>query len=432
MAKSILNIRKVAAVWATVLLLSVPCLYAAAGQGAAFRTGVVAKADTVSADTAAVDTAGYEDEGLWPLNVQSRLDVLLQDYMFETSAVGLMVYDLTADSVIYKYNEKQLMRPASSLKMMVAVAALDRLGSDYRYNTRLYVDGTVDGNVLNGNLYCRGGFDPVFNLSDLDEFVDSVRSLGVDTLRGNLYADLSMKDGDRLGEGWCWDDDNPVLTPLLLSGKDEFMEKFVARLRSAGIVVEGDTREDGVPQDARVLCTVTHRVSDVLPRMMKESDNLYSESLFYLLASSASGRAHVTAKQGRREMNKLVERLGFEPSKYYIADGSGLSLYNYVSPELEVAFLRHAYSRDYIYVPLYASMPIAGMDGTLDDRMRRGHARGNVHAKTGTVTGVSALAGYCTAANGHALCFSIINMGIRRAAIGRRFQDKVCEALCRP
>ena len=83
-------------------------------------------------------------------------------------------------------------------------------------------------------------------------------------------------------------------------------------------------------------------------------------------------------------------------------------------------------------MPLYASMPIAGIDGTLDDRMRRGHAHGNVHAKTGTVTGVSALAGYCTAANGHKLCFSIINMGIRRSATGRRFQDRVCEALCRP
>ena len=262
MAKSILNIRKVAAVWATVLLLSVPCLYAAAGQGTAFRTGVVAKADTVSADTVAADTVGYEDEGLWPLNVQSRLDVLLQADMFETSTVGLMVYDLTADSVIYKYNEKQLMRPASSLKMMVAVAALDRLGSDYRYNTRLYVDGEVDGNVFCGDLYCRGGFDPVFNLSDLDEFVDSVLALGVDTLRGHLYADLSMKDADRLGEGWCWDDDNPVLTPLLLSGKDEFMEKFAARLRGAGLVWEGEVKESRVPQGARMLCSVTHRVSD--------------------------------------------------------------------------------------------------------------------------------------------------------------------------
>lgn len=77
-------------------------------------------------------------------------------------------------------------------------------------------------------------------------------------------------------------------------------------------------------------------------------------------------------------------------------------------------------------------MPVAGVDGTLDDRMQRGYARGNVHAKTGTVTGVSALAGYCTAANGHVLCFSIINMGIRHSSSGRRFQDRVCEALCRP
>ena len=56
----------------------------------------------------------------------------------------------------------------------------------------------------------------------------------------------------------------------------------------------------------------------------------------------------------------------------------------------------------------------------------------NVTAKTGTVTGVSALAGYCTAANGHYLCFSIINNGIRKAQTGRTFQDRVCEALCTP
>ena len=57
---------------------------------------------------------------------------------------------------------------------------------------------------------------------------------------------------------------------------------------------------------------------------------------------------------------------------------------------------------------------------------------GNVRAKTGTVTGVSSLAGYCTAANGHELCFAIINQGIMHNNTGRHFQDRICMALCQP
>lgn len=386
----------------------------------------------ITADAAPQDTAGAEAEAAWPENVRLRIDALLDADMFRTSTVGMMIYDITADSVIYKYNESQLMRPASTLKMMVAVAALDRLGGGYRYATELFYTGQIESRVLDGDLYCRGGFDPVFGRDDLNAFVDSVKALGIDTVRGNLYADLSMKDSDRLGEGWCWDDDNPVLSPLLISGKDEFLERFKDALNRADIVVEGGLKEDRVPRGAVPLCVVRRPIDDILPRMMKKSDNLYSESLFYQLAASAGSSAPATAKHGRRMVNRLIERLGFRPSDYYIADGSGLSLYNYVSPELEVAFLRYAYSENSIHAHLYDAMPIAGVDGTLDDRMRRGYAHGNVRAKTGTVAGVSSLAGYCMAANGHVLCFSIINMGIRKAAIGRHFQDRVCEALCRP
>ena len=166
-------------------------------------------------------------------------------------------------------------------------------------------------------------------------------------------------------------------------------------------------------------------------RMMKKSDNLFAESMFYQLAASG-GTKRASAKNGRQQVNKLISKLGFRDSDYYIADGSGLSLYNYVSPELEVAFLKYAYRNENIYIHLLPAMPVAGVDGTLASRMNSGFAHQNVKAKTGTVTGVSALTGYCTAANGHLLCFSIINMGIRKAATGRRFQDRVCQALCEP
>ena len=73
---------------------------------------------------------------------------------------------------------------------------------------------------------------------------------------------------------------------------------------------------------------------------------------------------------------------------------------------------------------------MAAHDGTLRKRMKGTCAAGNVQAKTGTVEGVSTLSGYCTAGNGHRLCFSIMNQGIRHTSTGRNFQDRVCRVLC--
>jgi len=421
---------------AVAALLSVANMLAANGARCAFHAADDDPADSVTADTIDSDTVFTEEDSTaevstlpWPQNVQARLGKLLENKIFETSTVGMQVYDLTADSALFSHNAKQLMRPASTLKMMVAVAALDRLGRGYRYRTTMETTAEQDSNVLRGDLYFRGGFDPMIDNGDLDTFVDSLRALGVDTLRGNIYSDLTMKDTDRLGEGWCWDDDNPVLSPLLAGRKDEFAERFLLRMMKAGIVFEGRLRQAETPQHARTLCAIERPITDVMRRMLKESDNLYSESVFYHLAATAGGTA--TARKGRGRMNRLISQLGFKPNKYYIADGSGLSLYNYVSPELEVAFLRHAYRNDSIYSTLLSLLPVAGEDGTLSKRMRHSAARGNVRAKTGTVQGVSSLAGYCTAANGHLLCFSIINMGIRYTSSGRNFQDRVCNALCR-
>ena len=164
--------------------------------------------------------------------------------------------------------------------------------------------------------------------------------------------------------------------------------------------------------------------------MMKESDNLYAESVFYQLGRNANGNP-ATAKSSAEKVKDLIKRIGLDASQYSIADGSGLSLYNYVSAELEVMVLRHAARNEWIDIHLRPSLPIAGEDGTLKRRMVGTSAQGNVRAKTGSLRGVSSLAGYCTAANGHRLCFSIINQGVRSTKHGRDFQDKVCEILTR-
>lgn len=389
--------------------------------------------DTIAiADSAYADTLMARIDSLpWPQNVRAGIDRLLQDDMFQTSQVGMMIYDLDADSVIYKHNERHLMRPASTMKVITAITALDRLGGGYQFKTELCYTGKVDSTTLRGDVYCVGGFDPRFNSDDMRAFAEALRKMGIDTICGNVYADRSMKDDDLLGEGWCWDDDNPVLSPLVYQRKDQFMEKFVSALSKTGIYLVGGIGDKRKPQEANCIITRFHTIDQILMRMLKQSDNLYAESMYYQIAASTGNRP-ATAKSARAVEQQLIDKLGLDGSRYRLADGSGLSLYNYVSPELEIRFLRYAYENNSIYNHLLPALPIAGVDGTLKSRMRSQFTRANVKAKTGTVEGVSSLCGYLTAANGHRICFSIINQGVMHSKNGRHFQDKVCLLLCRP
>ncbi len=388
---------------------------------------VCLNAQTVQQVTADGDTIGVALP--WPQNIQYRLDSLLQSRIFETSIVGMMVYDLTADSVLYKVNERQALRPASTMKVVTAVAALDRLGGSHQFLTKLYYTGEVQDSTLYGDLYCVGGFDPAFNSDDMRAFIESVQQMGIDTIRGRIVADRTMKDGDLFGEGWCWDDDNPKISPLSLGRDIDFLERFVKELSNEGIVLDIRLSEGSLPSEARILCSRFHTMDQILQRMMKMSDNFYAEAMFYQIASS-TGRRPAKAKDAASVIKQLIQKVGNGKNPYRIADGSGLSLYNYVTPELETRLLRYAYRNKNIYEHLLPSLPIAGWDGTLKTRMKGTAAEGNVKAKTGTVTGASALAGYCTAANGHQLCFSMINQGIMNSETGRNFQDRVCNALC--
>jgi len=396
----------------------------------------LAGADVLINDTFDTDsltpTSLPTDSLPWPLNVQARIDSLLQSSIFETSTVGLMVYDLTADSALYLHHHQQLLRPASTMKLLTAVTAIDRLGGSYQLRTSLYYKGTIDNRTLCGDLICVGGMDPRFNSDDMRAFVESLQRMGIDTLRGRIVADCSMKDTLRWGEGWCWDDDNPTLSPLLIGKKANFTERLLKELTDQGIVLSGVVTTYGArPVDAKFICSRTHTIDQILGRMMKESDNLYAEAMFYQIAA-ATGNRPATAKHARTLMQQLIRQMGLNPKGYRMADGSGLSLYNYLSAELLVRLLRYAWHNQQVYDLLQPSLPIAGEDGTLKKRMKSPFTSGNVRAKTGTVTGVSSLAGYCTAANGHELCFAIINQGIMHNNTGRHFQDRICMALCQP
>ncbi len=209
-----------------------------------------------------------------------------------------------------------------------------------------------------------------------------------------------------------------------------FMHTFWERLRAKGIVVPESYGFTELPSDgAEQMARWETPVQKVLNQLMKESDNLNAEAMLCRIASQATGKKRVTAEDGIVEIMKLVRNLGHDPKDYKIADGCGLSNYNYLSPALLVDFLKYAYSQSDVFQKLYKSLPVAGIDGTLKNRMKNTSAFRNVHAKTGSFTAINALAGYLKMKNGHTLAFAIMNQNVLSAAKARAFQDKVCEVI---
>ena len=375
-------------------------------------------------------TSMVQAQQTWRQRVTNRLDSLMKDELLESAQIGMMVWDLTDDRMLFQKNPRYLMRTASTMKALTAITALDCLGGNYKLRTSLYYRGEIADSTLTGELFCEGGMDPLFDDADMQAFAMSVKALGIRMLKARIVCDVSMKDDKKWGEGWCWDDENPTLSPLLIDRKDNFAQRLAEALVNEGISLSDIEVFDGIlPEDAQALCTRTHTIDELLQKMMKDSDNLFAEALYYQIAAS-KGMRFATAADAQKIELALLKKIGLDGSRYRLADGSGLSLYNYLTPECETKLMRYAWKTRDIYDHLFPALPVAGVDGTLEKRMRKTPAQGKVFAKTGTVSGVSTLTGYIKASNGHQLCFAIMMQGLRRTNDGRRLQDSLCIALC--
>ena len=178
------------------------------------------------------------------------------------------------------------------------------------------------------------------------------------------------------------------------------------RLRALGTRVDSiaiDTSGTG----ASPAVVYSHRLDSAITVFDKISDNLTGEVLLKIMAAERLG-VPGTTEGGITLMNRLLAWQGTDTTKIVIADGSGLSRYNLTSPATVVRLLEHMY-RDTVHFPaFYHALPIAGVDGTIRNRMRGTLAEGNLRAKTGTLGAVSALSGYTRTRDGEMLAFSIL------------------------
>jgi len=205
-----------------------------------------------------------------------------------------------------------------------------------------------------------------------------------------------------------------------------FSEKLSEQFPGSNIHVSGMNR---VPENAQKLGHTVHSIAEVIKQLNKESDNLNAEMLLYALGYW-QGAYPSSTEEGIAVVQQWMAKMGYDPKMYKVVDGSGLSVQNYLTPELLVEALKYMHQSPYFEL-FRNSLPIAGEDGTLANRMKNTAAYRNVTAKTGSLTGVCALSGYVTARNGHLLAFSILaqNFTERTSFVAVNYIDKICEAL---
>ncbi len=367
--------------------------------------------------------------------LQADIDAALQDALFTAASIGIKIVAAETGEVIYGKNIDKLHHPASTMKLITAATALAKLGADYRFETTLSVDALVDTQVV-GNLYLKGRADPGLKPRDVVKLADALFQAGVKSIQGDIVVDETYLDFVREGPGWMWDD-KPLQLSALAIREIEPNTAAASRavacgnllksvLTQKGIAVSGKVDHGTVPPTARAVAMHTSLpLADILRLMNKPSDNWIAELLFKTIGAEVKGEPG-TWQKGRQVINEFLAEISGETASHRLVDGCGLSRYNLLNAELLTDLLVYMYGNFELMPEYLASLPIAGVDGTLKNRMKGMYAEKVLRAKTGTLSGVSALAGYTVTADGEVFAFGIlISHYVGSAAHAREIQDKI-------
>jgi D-alanyl-D-alanine carboxypeptidase/D-alanyl-D-alanine-endopeptidase (penicillin-binding protein 4) len=355
-------------------------------------------------------------------------------------ASGFYVFDLDAGSrrVLFDRKQGKRRRLASNTKLFTTATALHRLGAEHRIATRVRMRGNLTGNGrLRGNLYLVGGGDPTLGSSGIRSLAKQIRRVGIKRVKGRLIADDTVFDRRRgvPDSGWG---PSPYIAPLsgLVYGgstyaTDPALEagaELKGKLRKRGVKVGGRVKLGRTPKKLRTRDPIAEvrspTIAAIAEATNEPSNNFYAEMLLKRLWATPTRRG--TTRGGARAVARFARSQG---SRIDARDGSGLTDNNRASPR-DVVRLLAAMREHRARGAFYESLPRAGKEGTLDDRMEGTAAAGRCRAKTGTITGVSALSGYCRAGRGK-VAFSLLMNGVSSYDAARSIQDRMVVEIAR-
>jgi len=339
--------------------------------------------------------------------LKTRLDRALRAPGISGRQTGAIVFDLSKHAYVYRKNSALPLKPASNEKLPVAATALSILGPGYTIPTELRRQGNRTGTVWHGKLILKGYGDPALSGSQIGRFARAVKGAGITRVTGAVVGDESFFDKLRVGPGWkasFYKDECPPLSALIVN-RGHFRGYITSRpalaaakmLRSKlvdrGIKVGGHAKLGRADPSSTVMATQRSPALRRLVRTMnRQSDNFYAETLTKLVGALEADDGSTSA--GARVIRKELRSRDVRMRGVVISDGSGLSAYDRLTARAAAKLLRSALSDSQISNAFVDSLPTAGVNGTLVDRMTSGPAYRSVHAKTGTTDSASALSGF--------------------------------------
>jgi D-alanyl-D-alanine carboxypeptidase/D-alanyl-D-alanine-endopeptidase (penicillin-binding protein 4) len=355
---------------------------------------------------------------------------------------GAFVVDLDSGATLYGRAQDVPRTPASVNKLYTTSAALLRWGETGQLTTQVLGSAGLDGDgVVNGNVYLRGGGDPEFSRAAARGLARVLEGSGLTKVTGRVVGDESRFDGLRGGPDSkfgtsIWVGPLSALSfnkGFTLASPARFQrnparyaaEQFRLELRRAGVKIRRKATVGVAPAGAVTLGEwASSRMSVLVRHTNRPSDNFMAETLLKDLGADFGGAG--TTAAGTAVARREAAAFGAYPQ---MVDGSGLSRANRTTPH-DIVRLLQGLNESEIADPMRISLAVAGKSGTLSTRMRHSSARGRCRAKTGTLAGVSNLAGYCDSPAGGHVAFAFLMTGVNVAA-AHVLQDRMAGVLSR-
>ena len=375
-----------------------------------------------------------------------------------STKVGMLIYNPILRDTIFQVNHSMSMIPASNTKLFTTAVALSDLGGDFKISTKIFSDDfSIEDGVINGNLYIKGFGNSTLSQNDLEQMVQEIKLKGIVKITGNIIGDDTYFDNVYKRDDWIADETANVKLPPISAITLDRNRKIIQKRRgrrirtsvvavdnpplNAASILRSKLIENGIkvgksssvgktPDQVLQLSESGIQLRELIKLINKHSDNFLAEGLFKTIGAEAS-QVQGNAFYSTQAILDFIEDNGIFSTGTSVVDGSGISRFDQITPGAIVGLLEVMYFDINNYNEFYNSLSIAGVDGTLRGRMRGSLAENNFHGKTGSLNGVTSIAGYLKTMDNEDIIVSIIfEYQHDGSDFYKSIEDDIIKALC--